>query len=531
MTTFRAASPTRPTRPSSRPYVERPEARMGDRAYREHLRLVLITLAIPPTLGLVWLVARQEPLPFPDLRSSALVTVVSCLVVIALVLYVHRLSLLSFPSLFLAVTFLFTCSPLILYQLQGEQAFRLWEVVDIPAVLVSMPVILLAFAAFLLGALLIPTATLPARTDVLASATGPPERTAGERVLRAVGYALYGFGVLFVLSSSLGGGGLSYAVSGGYSAYHGAKRAGQIAQFVGVFMTHLLPWSLLILTATARDRRSRMMVLVLAAPFVLAMLAVGDRGGPIATMAVVTSGLYLVGARIGLGRSLLVVAAIALLIPTILNLRQYPISEWSGTTIAEAATNRVGATNTYGEGPVTGFLMSMSSPYQTLMATVNQVPRREDYHHGSDYLGSLVVAVPFRSIIFPFFGAQIDRLPPSQWVLQLLHPGRNAGPGYLQVAEAYLEFGAAGVIGLYMLIGWALMRLWRSMTTRVANPQVVAFVLIVMMETLLWVRNSSTFEVRAVAWGSIVVFVIPALFTARQHLRSRTPAATASAPR
>jgi len=234
-------------------------------------------------------------------------------------------------------------------------------------------------------------------------------------------------------------------------------------------------------------------------------------------MAVITSGLYLVGARIGLWRTLAVVASIAFLIPTILNLRQLPISQWSGSAIANAATNQEQSTITFGDDPVSGFLSSMSSPYQTLMETVKVVPDIEGYHRGGDYLGSLVVAVPFRSIIFPFIGAEIQRRPPSQWVLLFLHPGRNAGPGYLQVAEAYLQFGAIGVVGLYLIFGWGLTRLWRSMTSKALDPRVLAFALIVMMETLLWVRNSSTLVVRAVAWGWILAYVIPALLMMRKR--------------
>ncbi|HZD79842.1 MAG TPA: O-antigen polymerase [Actinomycetota bacterium] len=501
----------------------RADRRRKDLAYREQLRIVLLFLAVPATLGLALLVANGEPLPLPDLRISALTTVVFCLVAIALVLYVHKLHLLSFPSLFLAVTFLFTCSPLILYLLQGERAFRLWEVVDYPAVLAAMPVIMLAFSSFLLGAVLIHV-RLPADAPAATEEEGrPPSPSATTRVLRGVGFGLYGVGFLFVAYSTISGGTLSYALSGGYAAYHEAKRSGAIVGFVGVFMAHLLPWSLLILTATARDRRSRALVLVLAAPFVLVMLAVGDRGGPIATMAIVASGLYLVGARIGLGKSLAVGLLIAFLIPTILNLRQLPISEWTGTAIGSAATNQVDVTNTYGEGPITGFFTSMSSPYQTLMATVAQVPQHEDYHHGSDYLSSMVVAIPFRSVLFPFFGAEVNRLPPSQWVLLLLHPGRNAGPGYLQVAEGYLQFGAVGVIGLYLLFGWLLIRLWGAMTRRVHDPRVLAFTLIVMMETLLWVRNSSSSVVRAIAWGAVLVFVVPAVLTVRRWRRSEQP--------
>ncbi len=491
---------------------------MRDWIYREHLRLMLVLLATAATLGLAWLVVRHEALPLGSVRSAALTTVIFCLIAIGLVLYVQRLPLLSFPSLFLAVTFLFTCSQLILYQLEGSDAFSNWELVDIPSILRGMPVVMLAFSSFLLGALLLPTRILAPATGTAGGTAGSmAELTPRARALRKVGFAIYAVSALLVAASSLAGGTLSFALEGGYSAYHGAKRTGAIPQVVGVLVAHLLPWSLLILTATSRDRRSRRQVVLLAVPFILIMLAVGDRGGPIGTMAVITSGLYLVGARIGLWRTLAVVASIAFLIPTILNLRQLPISQWSGSAIANAATNQEQSTITFGDDPVSGFLSSMSSPYQTLMETVKVVPDIEGYHRGGDYLGSLVVAVPFRSIIFPFIGAEIQRRPPSQWVLLFLHPGRNAGPGYLQVAEAYLQFGAIGVVGLYLIFGWGLTRLWRSMTSKALDPRVLAFALIVMMETLLWVRNSSTLVVRAVAWGWILTYVIPALLMMRKR--------------
>jgi hypothetical protein len=481
---------------------------------REYLRLTLALLATPATLGLAWLVVRHGALPVGNVRSAALTTVIFCLLTIGLVLYVHRLSLLSFPSLFLAVTFLFTCSPLILYLFEGSDAFRSWEIVDTQGILKGMPVVMLAFSSFLLGALLLPT-------QILALVTGTAGSTAGRaaditprfRSLRRVGFAMYAVSAMLIAASSLAGGTLSFAVEGGYSAYHEAKRSGAIPQVVGVFLAHLLPWSLLILTATSTDRRSRRQVVLLAVPFILVMLGVGDRGGPIATMGVIASGLYLVGARIGLWRSLAVAALIAFLIPTILNLRQVPISELSVSTFANAASNQVQAANTFGDDPVSGFLASMSSPYQTLMQTVNAVPYIEGYHLGGDYLASLVVAVPFRSIIFPFFGAEIERRAPSEWILLLLHPGKSAGLGYLQLAEAYLQFGAIGVVGLYLIFGWGLTRLWRSMTSKAPDPRALAFALILVMETLLWVRNSSSFGVRAVAWGWIIVYVIPALLT------------------
>jgi hypothetical protein len=503
--------------------------RPSDDVALEHLRITAAILTLMPTLWLAWLVLHERPLPFHDMRSAALLTVVFCFAASASVLSLRRLPLLSFPSLFLAVTFLFTCSPLLLFLLEGISSFAAWEAVDLDGIARAMPVIMLAFSSFLFGALLLPVPPRDTVADPRYTVAASPELSPRERALRLVGLGMYLVSMAFVAGASVlqGSGPLSYAVGGGYSAYHGAKRSGQMSSLVGVSVAHLLPWALLILVATSRDHRSRRLAVLLMIPFVLLMLSVGDRGGPIATIAIVGSGLYLVGGRIGFGKSVAIVLAIAFLIPTILNLRQLPISEWSGNSITQAASNQVEVTNTYGSGPIEGFLVSMSSVYQTLMATVVQVPERERFHLGSDYLGSLVVAVPFRSVLFPtLFGTKVGRTSPSDWVLLLLHPGRNAGLGYLQVAEAYLQFGAAGVLVLYLVLGWALTSLWRSLRTHTSNALGLAFGLIVVAETLLWIRNSSSMFVRAVAWGFVVVYVLPTLLARRRRRAAdvvRTP--------
>jgi O-antigen polysaccharide polymerase Wzy-like protein len=502
--------------PAPRPLEPRPSAL----AALDHLRITMAVVALMPTLWLGWLVYQGRALPF-TMRSAALVTVVFCLTASATVLWLRRLPILSFPSLFLAVTFLFTCSPLLLFLMEGIPAFSGWEAVDLTGIARAMPVIMLAFSSFVFGALLLPgSADVAGPVDV----STWPEPTSRERALRMVGFGLYGAAALAVVTSSIlhGTGPLSYAFGGGYSAYHGAKRSGQLSQFVGVSVAHLLPWALLILVATSRDHRARRLAVLMTLPFVLVMLAIGDRGGPIATIAIVGSGLYLVGARVNFWKSAALVAVIAFLIPTILNLRQLPISEWSLSAITGAAGNEVQATHTYGSGPVEGFLISMSSVYQTLMATVDQVPGREPYHLGSDYAASLVVAVPFRSVLLPtLFGTEVNRLAPSDWVLNLLHPGKNAGLGYLQVAEAYLEFGAVGVLILYLVLGWVLTSMWRAMRARASDALGLAFSLIVVMETMLWIRNSSSLFVRAVAWGFIVVYALPTLLARRQRSAPR----------
>jgi glycosyltransferase involved in cell wall biosynthesis len=475
---------------------------------REYARILVALLAIPLMTWLAWLVAHREPLPASSVGSAAMATIVLCLLVIMTMSTVQGLPLVSFPVLLLAVTFLFTCSPFVLYLLQGKSAFDGWEFVDIKSVLLGLPMVLLAFMSFLFGSMLSrPSLTKSVRANRLLSG----ERGSYRRTLRSVGLAMYGFSALTILAFTLAGGALSLSYQGGYQAFHGAKRGGQLSQLVGVSMSRLLPWSLLILVATSRDRRSRRLVLLLAIPALGAMFASGDRSGPIPVIMLIASGMFLLGARIDWKRSLGVAALIVLIIPIILNLRKVPLSQWSPSVFAKAATNQVEATPTFGQSFLGGFLVSLSASYQTLMATVEAVPQREPYHDGRDYLSSLVVAIPFHGVFESLLGVNVREQSPSDWVLLVLHPGRTAGPGYLQLAEAYLEFGVVGIIGLYLLLGWGLTRLWRSAAAKVGDPRHLAFTLIVVSETLIWVRNSSSLFVRAVAWGWLLVYAAPAV--------------------
>ena len=74
--------------------------------FRERVRMAMACFAALSTAGLTELVLRHEPLPLPDARSAALATVTFCLFAIVATLSVQRLPALSFPSLFLAVTFM-----------------------------------------------------------------------------------------------------------------------------------------------------------------------------------------------------------------------------------------------------------------------------------------------------------------------------------------------------------------------------------------------------------------------------------------
>src|SRR5688500_18998300 len=386
-------------------------------------RGTLFVLASAATVGLAWLVRYHEPLPAVGFRTAALVTTVFAVAVIASVLYVHRLPLLSFPSLFLGMTFVFTCSPLILFLLQGRDAFRFWELVDVASVLAAMPVVMLAFSSFAVGALLVRPS--PRAGDA------PGDRVVREDVvaLRWVGLVLYVLSILVVAAYTLTGSGLNLIFEGGYSAFAGARKEGQLSQFVVGSLAWFLPWSLLILAATSRDRRSYARSLLLALPALSIILFAGDRGGALSVVLLLASAGLLLGLRIDWKRSLVVLAVVAMLFTTVQVLRQTPASEWTPQLVEESATGQVQGSRTYQQSFHEAVLTGAVPSYQTLMATVMEVPENAPYRYGRDYLRSVFVPVPFTQTPRSLFGLELGREDPSDWVKSILNPHRRPDTG------------------------------------------------------------------------------------------------------
>lgn len=484
-------------------------------------RGTLFVLAFAATVGLAWLVRYHEPLPALGLRTAALVTTAFGVAVIASVLYVHRLPLLSFPGLFLGMTFVFTCSPLILFQLQGYDAFRFWELVDVASVLVAMPVVMLAFSSFAVGALLV----RPSRR----AGDAPRDRVVLDDdvvALRRVGLVLYAVSILILAAYTLRGSGLNLIFEGGYRAFAGARKEGELSQLVVGSLKWFLPWSLLILAGTSRDRRSYAGSLLLALPALSISLFAGDRGGALSVVLLLASAGLLLRLRLDWKGSLVVLAVVAMLFTTVQVLRQTPASEWTPAFVAETATGEVEGSRAYDQSFHEAVLTGAVPSYQTLMATVMEVPENAPHRYGRDYLRSLFEPVPFTETPRSVLGLELGREDPSDWVKSILDPNRWAGTGYLQAAEAYLEFGAFGVVIVYAFLGWGVTTLWHRLSARRPDPRTLVFSLIVMQQLLILVRNDSGGAVRTLIWGWLLVYAGPWLiertgFLAPAGYRSR----------
>jgi hypothetical protein len=433
---------------------------------------------------------------------------------IGLVWHLFRLPLLSFPILFLGVTFMYTSSPLILYQFEGLDAFAIWKQLHLESVMRGMPLVMLAFSSFLVGTLL--AAKIGKRQpegagDIIHTSSG---------VLWKAGLILYLAVISVIVLFTLRGAALNLVIQSGYRGVSEARQAGEMAGLIGRALERFLPWSLLIMTAASRDRRTYLYTLILALPAFGILFLMGDRWGLLTSMLLMASGSYLLGYRVDWKRSLAIILLVALLVPTMVNLRSIPTKEWSVDLLAQAATNQIEGKPQYGRSFVSATLASTAASYQVLMGTVMLVPDIQPHRYGVDYLRSLSVVLPFSHRLYSALGMDIGEKP-SHWFKAEYNPYMFVQLGYLQIAEAYLQFGALGVMGLFVILGMVLIRLWWSMQSNQVESRRLALVLIVTMEIIIWIRGDSTGLLRALVWGWLLVYGLTAVLGELHRLGTR----------
>jgi O-antigen polysaccharide polymerase Wzy-like protein len=479
-------------------------------------RLLTLLLALGCTAFLAWLGLYRATLIHSDAATLGLVTVLFSLISTGLVFYFLRLKVLSFPIIFLGVTFIFTSSPLILYQSERANAFQYWRTVNLQAVIEGMPLVMLAFSSFLLGALFL-TPVNNKRGD---EKTGRIIYPGISDRLRQIGYFTYIVSMVLIILVSLRGGGLSLAVQGGYHGFTGGRKTGVLAGIIPILLSRFLPWAMLILTGTSRTRRAYIQTWLLAIPAFGLMFMAGDRTAPCCLLLLMAASGYILGMSIDWKKSFAVIGLVILLVPTIVNLRRTPIKNWSVELLIKAVTNQVEGTRQYDRSAPSATLIAMSTSYQTLMGTLMLVPDHESYRYGLDYLRSAGMIVPFTTTFYSFLGIDIAAGKPSEWVRDFLDPTSDTGTGFLQLAEAYLQFGVFGIIGLYGILGVALPRLWWYLRDNDIDSRKLTLVLFVMDAVINWVRNDSIGVARAAAWGWVFVYWTPTILDKFLSLRT-----------
>ncbi|HKX61268.1 MAG TPA: O-antigen polysaccharide polymerase Wzy, partial [Verrucomicrobiae bacterium] len=446
-----------------------------------------------------------------------------CLVMSGLTLFFGRIGLFSFPGGFLGVSGLYLVGLLLAFALQGDVAFAVWHVVDMEAILCGIPLVMLAFTGFFIGCIW-------AVTRRLAESENPPPAAArfARRYALVAGGALFGLAVALILFETLRGAGLMYAMEGGYFYLAEMQYGGGGLGLAWAALVWFLPWGVIILTAAAERKRDLWWVIPVLLIANAILVISGDRGGLFVLDLVAVMRVSLLGFRLRWWQSLGLAALIIVTIPTLMVLRQLPSRNWTADLVLEALTSK--SDGALGTDPISATLIEGGLSYKVLMGTLAFVPAREDYHYGADYIRSLAVAVPFFSRIMPDLVQRNDL-----WVKDYVdHQLSIAGIGFLQLAEAYVQFGAWGVLGFYLLMGFGVPYLWRCCKERPLSSCQLAYALILADTVLLWIRNEFDVVVKPVVWCFILLIILPKIlgrFSMARRPEGTLPAARVGRPR
>lgn len=133
------------------------------------------------------------------------------------------------------------------------------------------------------------------------------------------------------------------------------------------------------------------------------------------------------------------------------------------------------------------------------------------FRHGRTYLSAFNRAVPNIGRGFTP-GKRLQEIniedSPAYWFVLATEPylfHLNLGRGFSAVAEAYMNFGVWGVVAIFSVLGYGLVRLERFSTRSVFSLAAVAVVL----DPALWaVRNDFSVFTRSAVWGCSFVFLV-----------------------
>jgi hypothetical protein len=168
----------------------------------------------------------------------------------------------------------------------------------------------------------------------------------------------------------------------------------------------------------------------------------------------------------------------------------------------------------------------MGNSVRVLVETLRRVPGEFPYRCGQSYASALRRVVPNVGLST----SQDDwndpeEMPPNHWITYVVAPWTYAafgGLGFSAVAEPYLNFGVAGIVGYFLALGWVLGRVDVVLVRRPSRRN-VALVAVVLMPLLITARNDFHNFLRPALWGMAVVIVVEWLHGAPRRVSRPVP--------
>jgi oligosaccharide repeat unit polymerase len=184
------------------------------------------------------------------------------------------------------------------------------------------------------------------------------------------------------------------------------------------------------------------------------------------------------------------------------------------------------------DNPMVASVSEMGGSLAPLAYTLELVPATRSFEYGAGYLSALSTAVPN---LFWDLHPAVARGTPSDWLIWTVDPitaKRGGGLGFSFIAEAYLNFGSAGVPFVTLVVGflWCRFVLWADDG---GTPARIAAIASFTAFTLAYARGEASFIVRPLLWfvlgPYVAVGLIERIRAARWHVHGRRGSSPAAA--
>jgi hypothetical protein len=228
------------------------------------------------------------------------------------------------------------------------------------------------------------------------------------------------------------------------------------------FLLMVLPSAVILLVCTARQGIQQTLAFLLAAACFLAIMFLGERSAALFPMLVGLVVWRKLGRSIPTPVIVGVLIAVLAIVPAVRQLRD--VGPYSKITSQDVAASFKG-------GQAADAFLELGTMHGVLAYVLKWVPAEEPHRYGMTYLRALPGAIPN----IGFKAAQSDRsimsggavdatarardMSPADWYIFRINRwmfDTGGGGGFSFIAEAYLNFGLAGVIVVMLTVGFLL---------------------------------------------------------------------------
>lgn len=321
-----------------------------------------------------------------------------------------------------------------------------------------------------------------------------------ERNAVRLGYILLAIGVVPALL--LFRANISDVLSFGYMGLYRREARTSIGAWEFILSQCILPGVFLLAAGGAKASRTRWFSLFVISTYVLLNYFLGYRGFATAALAAYA---WVWHTRVRRLPAFPMLAVSCLLLFAV-----FPMIRFYRSDIGEERLQWGSLTRSLQriDNPAIYSISEMGGSMKTVAYTMQLVPSITPYEHGASYAFALLTLIPniFGTPVHPTIAHGI----PSTWLIQTIDPmtaNASGGWGYSFLAEAYLNFGWAGVCLIVLPLGWAFasLQFWAERKNSATASGAMAVVLFFM---LIYARAETANIVRGIVWYGILPYLI-----------------------